>query len=94
MKYEEALQSVLMYCSEECGKIDTCRGEDKECAEAAVIKALEKQIPKKPIIRKAEDYFGNVKHTLCPNCQETEFVFTQPCFCHHCGQALNWEVNE
>ena len=53
--------------------------------------ALEKQIPKKPIIRKAEDYFGNVKHTLCPNCQETEFVFTQPCFCHHCGQAINWE---
>ena len=93
MTYEEALQSVLRYCSEECGKIDTCRGEDKECAEAAVIKALEKQIPKKPIIRKAEDYFGNVKHTLCPNCQETEFVFTQPCFCHHCGQALDWEVN-
>ena len=58
------------------------------------IEALEKQIPKKPLIRKAEDYFGNVKHTLCPNCQETEFVFTQPCFCHHCGQALNWEVNE
>ena len=94
MTYEEALQSVLRYCSEDCGKIDTCRGEDKECAEAAVIKALEKQIPKKPIIRKAEDYFGNVKHTLCPNCQETEFVFTQPCFCHHCGQAINWEVSE
>ena len=56
--------------------------------------ALEKQIPKKPLIRKSEDYFGNVKHTLCPNCQETEFVFTQPCFCHHCGHALNWEVNE
>ena len=93
MTPEEALQSVLRYCSEECGKIDTCRGEDKECAEAAVIKALEKQIPKKPIIRKAEDYFGNVKHTLCPNCQETEFVFTQPCFCHHCGQAIDWEVS-
>ena len=58
------------------------------------LEALEKQIPKKPIIRKTEDYFGNVKHTLCPNCQKTEFVFTQPCFCHHCGQALNWEVNE
>ena len=57
------------------------------------IEALEKQIPKKPIIRKTEDYFGNVKHTLCPNCQETEFVFTQPCFCHHCGQAIDWEVS-
>ena len=68
---------------------------DKYTADAInmAINALEKQIPKKPIIKKAEDYFGNVKHTLCPNCQETEFVFTQPCFCHHCGQALDWKEN-
>ena len=58
------------------------------------LEALEKQIPKKPIIRKTEDYFGNVKHALCPNCQETEFVFTQPCFCHHCGQAIDWSDDE
>ena len=58
------------------------------------IEALEKQIPKKPIIRKTEDYFGNVKHTLCPNCKETEFVFAQPCFCHHCGQAIDWSDGE
>ena len=68
---------------------------DKYTADAInmAIDALEKQIPKKPIIRKAEDYFGNVKHTLCPDCQETEFIFTQPCFCHHCGQAIDWEEN-
>ena len=71
-----------------------CKGSDYAfSAIAEAQKALEKQIPKKPIIRKAEDYFGNVKHTLCPNCQETEFVFTQPCFCHHCGQAIDWEVS-
>ena len=58
------------------------------------IGALEKQVPKKPIIRKAEDYFGNVKHTLCPNCQEAEFVFTQPCFCNRCGQAIDWSDDE
>ena len=58
------------------------------------LEALEKQIPKKPLIRKAEDYFGNVKHTLCPNCQETDFVFTKPCFCHHCGQAIDWSDDE
>ena len=45
MTYEEALQSVLMYCSEECGMIDACRCENEECVEAVVIKALEKQIP-------------------------------------------------
>ena len=72
-----------------------CKGSDYAfSAIAEAQKALEKQIPKKPIIRKTEDYFGNVKHTLCPNCQETEFVFTQPCFCHHCGQAIDWSDNE
>ena len=33
----------------------------------ALIEALEKQIPKKPIIRKTEDYFGYVEYILCPN---------------------------
>ena len=88
MTYEKALQSVLMYCTEECGKIDACRCENKECVEAAVIKALEKQIPKKPIIiEETEYYFG---HTLCPNCEKVEFGFTQPCFCDRCGQAIDW----
>ena len=87
MTYEEAikqLNSIAIY------HFDKCTANAIDMA----IDALEKQIPKKPLIRKVEDYFGNVKHTLCPNCQETEFVFTQPCFCHHCGQALNWEVIE
>ena len=86
MTYEEAiklLNSVTIYYGGKCSRT----------ALDLAIEALEKQIPRKPIIREAEDYFGNVKHTLCPNCQETEFVFTQPCFCHHCGQALDWEVN-
>ena len=57
-------------------------------------KALEKQIPKKPIIRKTEDYFGYVKYILCPNCEEVEFGFNQPCFCERCGQAIDWEVTQ
>ena len=58
------------------------------------LEALEKQIPKKPIIRETEDHFGYVKYILCPNCKEVEFGFTQPCFCHRCGQAIDWKVNE
>ena len=86
MKYEEALKHFKAlqkrYIKEHNGRM---------CEKVNLaLEALEKQTPKKPIIRKAEDYFGNVKHTLCPHCQETEFVFTQPCFCHHCGQALDW----
>ena len=55
--------------------------------------ALEKQIPKKPIIREAEDSFGYVKYILCPNCEEVDFGYERPCFCKLCGQAIDWEEN-
>ena len=58
------------------------------------LEALEKQVPKKPIIRKTEDYFGYVEYIICPNCEKVDFGYERPCFCHHCGQALNWEVSE
>ena len=58
------------------------------------IEALEKQIPKKPIIRKTEDYFGYVKYILCPSCEKVEFGFNQPCFCERCGQAIDWGEEE
>ena len=90
MTYEEAIDNLKYLISDDCTDTQNDFVEEIKIA----ICALEKQIPKKPIIRKAEDYFGNVKHTLCPNCQETEFVFTQPCFCHHCGQAIDWEASE
>ena len=87
MTYEEALQSVLTYCSEECGKIDSCRGEYKECVEATVIKALEKQIPKKPY-----------DIVCCPLCKievELQPIDTeQVTYCLHCGQAIDWRDDE
>ena len=57
------------------------------------LEALEKQIPKKPIIRETEDHFGYVKYILCPNCKEVEFGHEHPCFCKLCGQAIDWEEN-
>ena len=87
MTYEEALQSVLTYCSEECGKIDTCRGEYKECVEATVIKALEKQIPKKP--------YNTVCCPLCKVEVELQPIDTeQVTYCLHCGQAIDWSDAE
>ena len=98
MKYEEALQSVLTYCSEECDKIDTCRSEYKEGVEATVIKALEKQIPKKPHISK-EEY---AIHYKCPVCGcrfiskiDGEYVAgNKYIYCYICGQAIDWNVIE
>ena len=57
------------------------------------VEALEKQVPKKPIIIEAEDSFGYVKHILCPNCEKVDFGYEHPCFCKHCGQAIDWEEN-
>ena len=57
------------------------------------LEALEKQIPKKPIIRKTKDYFGYAEYILCPNCKKVDFGLTQPCFCRLCGQAIDWKEN-
>ena len=65
-----------------------------ENALAIAIEALEKQIPKKPIIREAEDSFGYVKYILCPNCEKVDFGHERPCFCRLCGQAIDWEISE
>ena len=83
MAYEKALQSVFIYCAKECGKMDAYRCENTECVEAAVIKALEKQIPKKP--------YDSV---CCPLCKiEVELLpidIEQVTYCLHCGQAIDW----
>ena len=93
MTYKEALQSVLRYCSEECGKIDTCRGECKECVEATVIRALKTQIPKKPLHMH--------KNYYCPICKEDGWMLWDDAipndtdaYCGKCGQALDWGVSE
>ena len=85
MTYKEAieiLQEEHNYCQEMSYVI--------KALEMAIC-ALEKQIPKKPITRKTEDYFGYVKHVLCPNCQKVEFGHEHPYFCKLCGQAIDWE---
>ena len=84
MTYEEAiklLNSVTIYYGGKCSRT----------ALDLAIGALEKQIPKKPIIREAEDSFGYVKHILCPNCEKIDFGHERPCFCRICGQAIDWE---
>ena len=98
MTYEKALQSVLMYCAEECGKIDACRCENKECVEAAVIKALEKQIPKKP--RKTNDGLHIAKKDFYTKCQLCNHNFplvvrdARMRFCPFCGQKIDWSDDE
>lgn len=88
MTYEEATERI------ECIlKNNSFTKADKNALKLA-IDALKRQIPRKPVIRETEDYFGYVKYILCPNCEKVEFGFNQPCFCELCGQAIDWEVIE
>lgn len=88
MTHEEAmeiLQEEHDYCQEMSYVIKALK---------MALEALEKQKPKKPIIRETEDYFGYVKGVICPNCKEVDFKLEQPCFCKNCGQAIDWSVSE
>ena len=87
MKPEDAKSTFLLeYCAERCGsyyKDGTC----KNCEINAAIKAMDKQIPKKPEIK--DGYY------VCPVCgvyQETSEG--NPPYCINCGKRLLWEVEE
>ena len=87
MKIEDAKAIFLLeHCAERCDgyqKDDAC----ENCEINAAIKALEKQIPKKPEIK--DEYY------VCPVCgvyQETSEG--NPPYCINCGQRILWEVEE
>lgn len=87
MKIEDARAIFLLeYCAEICDgyqKDDTC----ENCEINAAIKALDKQIPKKPELE--DEYY------VCPVCgvyQETSEG--NPPYCINCGQRILWEVEE
>ena len=52
-----------------------------------LLDALEKQIPKQPILDTI--FPSGVKWWLCPVCRHNN-IETNDKFCHECGQALDW----
>ena len=58
-----------------------CDGEEMDIA----IKALEKQIPKKPFMYGIEEYMAT-----CPNCNKWLEVRSCKIFCPYCGQMIDW----
>ncbi len=71
-----AIQSEKMTCEQ-----------DKALAIAQ--KALEKQIPKKPIISE-EQHVRYVTTFDCPACNGNFTGFGVAKYCYHCGQAIDW----
>lgn len=60
------------------------------------IEALEKQIPKKPydVTEKEYDDFYYLGF-ICPSCNEAAvYQPYRPKFCKHCGQRIDWSVEE
>lgn len=87
MKSEDANAIFLLeHCAERCEGYqndDAC----ETCEINFAIKAIDKQIPKKPEIK--DEYY------VCPVCgvyQETSEG--NPPYCVNCGQALDWQEVE
>lgn len=109
MKYEEAIISCQMVC-EDCKKtsIMVCADFKKthiyaecikeRCVNYANIKALEKQIPKKPIKANRAVVINGIPTMLdenefmkCPSCRYKDVILKYgQKYCHHCGQAIDW----
>ena len=93
MKYDDAKSTFLLeHCAERCDgyqKDDTC----ETCEINFAIKAIDKQIPKKPVSK----YKYRDGENVCPSC-ETEnrcrIVMFWEKFCPDCGQAIDWEAEE
>ena len=86
--YERKTEVVYDYqCDKDC---EACElnyeqgtvGEHKEAMNAA-IKALEKQIPNKPIFSEDKQF------ALCPCCDMKGLADKQE-YCDNCGQKLDW----
>ena len=59
------------------------------------IKALEKQIPKKPPVVNRPSIF--IKVPVCPNCSTSEHyqpLYEKNKYCSNCGQKLDWSDEE
>ena len=98
MKHEDAKATLLLeYCAERCGSQQ--KRHCVNCEIGAAIKAVEKQIPKKP--KEYED-----KYYACPNCGNVVLMKWEHYnkvlmdksnglpYCLACGQKILWEVEE
>ena len=89
MKPQEVIDILKMFTTD---KFQRCTSSEFDDAIYVAIKALEKQIPKKPVDNPENGWFE------CPNCGQIVWVYYGSGEKHHCecGQALefDWEVIE
>ena len=84
MKPQEVIDILKMFTTD---KFQRCTSSEFDDAIYVAIKALEKQIPKKPVDNPKNGWFE------CPNCGLIVWVYYGTGETHHCdcGQCLDWE---
>ncbi len=85
MKIQEAIKILKM---EMLGD-----SEQMEYAKQMAIKALEKQIPKKPYKtkeHKQNNWYCSICKCYFGDDMELQYACLQPKFCEHCGQKIDW----
>ena len=93
MNFEEAKSTFLLeHCAERCEGYqndDAC----ETCEINFAIKAIDKQIPKKPKIHREFEVLGMIHEIyLCPSCGA---MLDTEDYCTNCGQAIwKWGKNE
>lgn len=92
----EQLESLKIHCEDFRDNEDCVWSKDVEALNGA-IEALEKHIPKKPILRRQIGLF-TIYLFHCPVCDDALISewnknIANP-YCHHCGQAIDWSEEE
>ena len=92
MIYEDARAKFLLEHCPECA--EPLPEECVFCEIDMAIKALEKQIPKRPFHTKAAVDMFEADKVLwgeghCPNCEH--YIRLPHKYCYKCGQAIDWE---
>ena len=85
-RYEDAVVNQIAMEAKLAGVAD-CTVLNK----AAILEALNKQIPKKPIRDSLADRACPVCDAYIPFDALNDRLSDAPKFCKHCGQALDWE---
>lgn len=83
MTYEKAIDYVLG------GGILRNPSKDRELR-TMIIEALEKQIPKKPIVFISDRYDYPTEAYKCSVCQSEELLCEGDSYCSECGNAVDW----
>ena len=89
----QVLESMILYNKDFEPKNDNTSLENKKNAIDIGIKALEKQIPKKPTYEGDGYWYGQLVYDtwVCPNCGKGyEVDYDNYDHCPDCGQAIDW----